>query len=519
MGVDNWSTDPSGNDLQGNIDWSEGMAPAKVNDSAREMMAQIAKNILDRSGALTSTGSAGVYALATNTGITQLKAGLRFTFKANFSSVGGDTLNVDGKGAKKLRIVDDDGERNIEADEIDADGFYDVIYNTAGNGDAGAWIVQTADFTAITADIASVQSSLTTHTADTDNPHSVTKAQVGLGNADNISAADMPVSTATQSALDDIQTEVDAKADLSGAVFSGVITAPAIVSTRISGGGQDETEDFINGIYVEDAQIWDDLVGGYGAVLTARRHSLRGFNIAVLLGDDDLDADLVFRRMHSDTGFSDWITCWTDKNFDPSLKANKSNETFSGLTTITKGVLLNGLVTSSDGDPATSTNVDFIRPNDSTNTFHFGFDVPYSEDGISGGATLRFNYAELNRIRFYSGGDYAGYMYSNSTQVVLRWVDPADGTLGSYITIGAGEFTFDGHNVVTEGDLSAIDVGVTDVRLGSSTTKPATTSGSTTAGSGAVVTGISQGGGNVSDLYVRPIQKYVDGTWYTVSQV
>ncbi len=39
------------------------------------------------------------------------------------------------------------------------------------------------------------------HTDATDNPHGVTKAQVGLGNADDTSDADKPVSTATQTAL------------------------------------------------------------------------------------------------------------------------------------------------------------------------------------------------------------------------------------------------------------------------------------------------------------------------------
>lgn len=43
---------------------------------------------------------------------------------------------------------------------------------------------------------------LTTHAARTDNPHSVTKSQVGLGNCDNTSDADKPVSTAQQAALD-----------------------------------------------------------------------------------------------------------------------------------------------------------------------------------------------------------------------------------------------------------------------------------------------------------------------------
>ena len=42
---------------------------------------------------------------------------------------------------------------------------------------------------------------LTAHTGNNSNPHSVTKAQVGLGNVDNTSDANKPVSTATQTAL------------------------------------------------------------------------------------------------------------------------------------------------------------------------------------------------------------------------------------------------------------------------------------------------------------------------------
>ena len=41
------------------------------------------------------------------------------------------------------------------------------------------------------------------HIADTENPHSVTKEQVGLGNVDNTSDADKPISTAAQNALNE----------------------------------------------------------------------------------------------------------------------------------------------------------------------------------------------------------------------------------------------------------------------------------------------------------------------------
>lgn len=48
-----------------------------------------------------------------------------------------------------------------------------------------------------------VSSTLSDHMSDTDNPHSVTKSQIGLANVDNTSDADKPVSTLQQEALDD----------------------------------------------------------------------------------------------------------------------------------------------------------------------------------------------------------------------------------------------------------------------------------------------------------------------------
>ncbi|MBR2250927.1 MAG: hypothetical protein IJ881_00590 [Neisseriaceae bacterium] len=50
--------------------------------------------------------------------------------------------------------------------------------------------------------VANVSETLKNHPGRTDNPHSVTKAQVGLGNVDNTSDMNKPVSTATQTALD-----------------------------------------------------------------------------------------------------------------------------------------------------------------------------------------------------------------------------------------------------------------------------------------------------------------------------
>lgn len=61
---------------------------------------------------------------------------------------------------------------------------------------------QQAKFDELAKSISGAQGSSDTHAGRTDNPHNVTKLQVGLGNVDDTSDANKPISTATQTALD-----------------------------------------------------------------------------------------------------------------------------------------------------------------------------------------------------------------------------------------------------------------------------------------------------------------------------
>jgi hypothetical protein len=62
-------------------------------------------------------------------------------------------------------------------------------------------------------------SALTAHASNISNPHGVTKTQVGLGNVDNTSDVNKPVSTATTTSL-------NLKANLASPTFTGVVTVP-----------------------------------------------------------------------------------------------------------------------------------------------------------------------------------------------------------------------------------------------------------------------------------------------------
>lgn len=73
------------------------------------------------------------------------------------------------------------------------------------------------------------QSTVDQHIANTNNPHNITKAQIGLGNVDNTSDVNKPISTATQAALDTKPTLVNGK--LSKSVLPDDIGSNVVVNT------------------------------------------------------------------------------------------------------------------------------------------------------------------------------------------------------------------------------------------------------------------------------------------------
>ena len=108
------------------------------------------------------------------------------------------------------------------SDESAARAQADSNLQTAINSKQNA--LSTDQQSAVNSGVTSAKvSSYDTHLLNTSNPHSVTKAQVGLGNVDNTADEDKPISTATQSAL-------EAKQDMlttaqQAAVNSGVTTS------------------------------------------------------------------------------------------------------------------------------------------------------------------------------------------------------------------------------------------------------------------------------------------------------
>jgi microcystin-dependent protein len=115
------------------INWAEGQSPSSVNDSARAMMAAIAKYRDDVTGAIVTTGTSTAYAVNTYQvfqSLSQLN-GQVIAFTPHASNGAGTpnvSLNVDGLGPKTIRA---DPLNELSAGVLVAGTPYAAIYNGA----------------------------------------------------------------------------------------------------------------------------------------------------------------------------------------------------------------------------------------------------------------------------------------------------------------------------------------------------------------------------------------------------
>jgi hypothetical protein len=137
-------------------------------------------------------------------------------------------------------------------------------------------------------DLEPLEGNLNAHIANVSNPHSVTKAQVGLSNVDNTTDANKPVSTATQTAL-------NLKANLESPTFTGTVSG--ITKTMVDLPNVDNTSDANKPISTATQTALDlkaDLVDG-----KIPQNQLPSYV------DDILE---VYVRAGSTEGTSDWLS-------------------------------------------------------------------------------------------------------------------------------------------------------------------------------------------------------------------
>lgn len=126
-----WSqTAGSNSNADATINYAEGQAPSTLNNSARAMMAAIAKFRDDLSGKLDTAGSSTAYTLTSNQVFTSLSDGIQAAFRLDETNGASPTLNVDSLGAKPLRLV---SAVNLTGAELLAGAIYTATYDAGGD--------------------------------------------------------------------------------------------------------------------------------------------------------------------------------------------------------------------------------------------------------------------------------------------------------------------------------------------------------------------------------------------------
>lgn len=135
-----WSTTAADNDdADATINWLENQLPGTVNGSARAMMKRVAE-LLDDLGAAGTVGGTGD-AITLTSAIASLGTAKFLRFVAGAANTGPATLAVNGLTAKAVRKISGGTDVALSAGDLAQGETYTVIYRSAANSAAGAWVL------------------------------------------------------------------------------------------------------------------------------------------------------------------------------------------------------------------------------------------------------------------------------------------------------------------------------------------------------------------------------------------
>ncbi len=136
IGVQVWSNSPASNaSADTNINWLEGMAPSAMNDSARSMMASVAKFRDDNNGTIATSGTTSAFTAVTNQIEGSLTAGYTVTVQMHATNETAATLAVDGLAAAPMQTA---AGIPVRLGQFPAGSIQRFTYSSTGTGQ---WIV------------------------------------------------------------------------------------------------------------------------------------------------------------------------------------------------------------------------------------------------------------------------------------------------------------------------------------------------------------------------------------------
>jgi hypothetical protein len=127
MPVTSWSTSPSSNNAAPPNGWPEGMAAAAVNDTARQMMADLVREFqVNAVKVLASVAGTNTITGTMTPDLTSYSTGMMVIFTPANNSTGAATINIDSLGAKS--IVKGDGTA-LENGDLQASAIHFMLYD------------------------------------------------------------------------------------------------------------------------------------------------------------------------------------------------------------------------------------------------------------------------------------------------------------------------------------------------------------------------------------------------------
>lgn len=132
MDIHDWSVTAASNTDVDGTDIDEGCDPANINNAIRAVMANIAALRDLIGGAKVSAGTADAQTLTTGLSLSAYSQGLPISFEAGagLTNTGACTIDVDGIGAKSVKLVDGS---NPPAGAITAGGIYMLAYEAGAD--------------------------------------------------------------------------------------------------------------------------------------------------------------------------------------------------------------------------------------------------------------------------------------------------------------------------------------------------------------------------------------------------
>jgi hypothetical protein len=125
--VPDWSTTAASNSsADSSINWAEGQARSTVNDSARSMMAAIAKKRNLENFSITTGGSANAQTFTSGVSYTATPTGLRANLTLGATNTSSATLNMDGIGAVTIKDL---AGNNLVGGELVSGRYAEFFYN------------------------------------------------------------------------------------------------------------------------------------------------------------------------------------------------------------------------------------------------------------------------------------------------------------------------------------------------------------------------------------------------------